>query len=306
MNTTVGGKVMKVLVTGGAGFLGHHVVRALKMRGDEVVVADLVPFAFDVAGIVEQRGDLREQVAIDACFAHQPDAVIHLAAITSVLKSVADPVGVYVSNLEMTQRLLEGCRQLGISRFVFASTNAVVGDVGFDTITASMPLRPLTPYGATKAACEMLMAGYSGSYGIITSANRFTNIYGAEMQLKDSIIARMMKAALVGEGIEIYGDGTQVRDYIYIEDAVNSLLLGLELKTSATFIAGGGRSVSVNTLHEMTVSATSCEIPATHIAPKLGEMPAVIVDVSKSKGIGFAPTWTLERGLDATWESFTA
>ncbi len=296
---------MKVLVTGGAGFLGHHVVRALRARGDEVVVADLAPFAFEVPGIVEQRGDLREQAAIDACFAHRPDAVVHLAAITSVLKSVSDPVGVFASNTEMTQRLLEGCRQHGISRFVFASTNAVVGDVGFDTITASLPLRPLTPYGATKAACEMLMAGYSGSYGVITSANRFTNIYGAEMQLKDSIIARMMKAALAGEGIEIYGDGTQVRDYVYIEDAVNSLLLGLELETSATFIVGGGRSVSVNELHQMTVAATGCEISATHIAPKPGEMPAVIVDISKSKDAGFVPTWSLERGLDATWSSFT-
>jgi UDP-glucose 4-epimerase len=297
---------MKVVVTGGAGFLGHHVVRALRARGDEVVVADLVPFAFDVPGIIEQRGDLREQAAIDACLDHGPDAVIHLAAITSVLKSVADPIGVYASNTEMTQRLLEGCRVRGINRFVFASTNAVVGDVGFDTITAAMPLRPLTPYGATKAACEMLMAGYAGSYGIITSANRFTNIYGAEMQLKDSIIARMMKAALAGEGIEIYGDGTQVRDYIYIEDAVNSLLLGLTLDEPATFIAGGGRSVSVNTLHQMTVAATNCPIPSTHIAPKPGEMPAVIVDISASAACGFTPTWTLERGLDATWESFTA
>jgi len=297
---------MKVLVTGGAGFLGHHVVRALRGRGDEVVVADLVPFAFDVPGIIEQRGDLREQAAIDACFAHEPEAVIHLAAITSVLKSVADPVGVYASNTEMTQRLLEACRHHGVSRFVFASTNAVVGDVGFATIEVGMPLRPLTPYGATKAAGEMLMAGYSGSYGIVTSANRFSNIYGAEMQLKDSIIARMMKAALAGEGIEIYGDGTQVRDYVYIDDAVNSLLLGLELEASATFIVGGGRSVSVNDLHQMTVAATKCEIPATHIAPKPGEMPAVIVDISKSAEMGFRPVWSLERGLDATWESFTA
>jgi UDP-glucose 4-epimerase len=206
----------------------------------------------------------------------------------------------------MTHNLLEACRRHGAGRFVFASTNAVVGDIGFNTITEDLPVRPLTPYGATKAAAEMLMSAYGASYGITTVSNRFTNIYGAEMQLKDSIIARMMKAAIAGTGIEIYGDGTQVRDYVYVDDAVASLLLALSLESPETFIVGAGHSLSINELHEKTCAATGVDIPAVHVDPKPGEMPAVIVDISKGATLGYAPSRSLEQGLADTWASFTA
>jgi len=297
---------MRVLVTGGSGFLGHHVVRHLLQRGDTPLVADLIEFPFEPRDVEQVTGDLRDQATIDACFATGVDAVIHLAAITSVLKSINDPEGVFQSNVVMTHNLLEACRKHDVSRFVFASTNAVVGDIGFGTITEDLPVRPLTPYGATKAAAEMLLSAYGASYGICTVANRFTNIYGAEMQLKDSIIARMMKAALAGTGIEIYGDGAQVRDYVYVDDAVASLLLGLSLEHPETFIVGAGRSVSITELHQMTCVATGIDIPSSHVAPKPGEMPAVIVDITKGATLGYAPSRTLEQGLLDTWASFTA
>ncbi len=297
---------MRVLVTGGSGFLGHHVVRHLLARGDTPLVADLMPFPFEPHDVEQVTGDLRDQSTIDACFATGVDAVVHLAAITSVLKSINDPEGVFQSNVVMTHNLLEACRKHDVARFVFASTNAVVGDIGFETITENLPVRPLTPYGATKAAAEMLLSASGASYGICTVSNRFTNIYGAEMQLKDSIIARMMKAALAGTGIEIYGDGTQVRDYVYVDDAVASLLLGLSLEHPETFIVGAGRSVSITELHQMTCVATGIDIPSSHVAPKPGEMPAVIVDITKGGTLGYAPSRTLEQGLLDTWASFTA
>lgn len=297
---------MRVLVTGGSGFLGHHVVRHLLAQGDHPIVADLVPFPFEPSDVEQVTGDLRVQATVDACFARGVDAVIHLAAITSVLKSINDPDGVFESNVVMTHRLLEACRHHGADRFVFASTNAVVGDIGFATITEDLPVRPLTPYGATKAAAEMLLSAYGASYGITTVSNRFTNIYGAEMQLKDSIIARMMKAAMAGTGIEIYGDGTQVRDYVYVDDAVASLLLGLRLEHPETFIVGAGHSLSINALHQMTCEATGIAIPAVHVDPKPGEMPAVIVDIAKGATLGYAPSRSLEQGLADTWASFTA
>lgn len=297
---------MRVLVTGGSGFVGQHVVRRLLERGDQVVVADLKPFPDASSPITQVTGDLRDQENVNAAFNHGVDAVIHLAAITSVLQSVNDPDGVFATNVVMTELLLEQCRLRGVDRFVFASTNAVVGNIGFEVINEKSPLHPLTPYGATKAAGEMLLSAYSASYGIVAVALRFTNIYGIGMQLKDSVIARMMKAALVGGGIEIYGDGEQVRDYVFVTDAVSSLLLGLELASSDVLTIGAARSLSMNELHQLTCDATKVAIGATHVAGKPGEMPAVIVDTSHAKNLGFAPSYTVESGLRATWEDFAS
>lgn len=297
---------MRVLVTGGSGFVGQHVVRQLLDRGDEVVVADLKPFPDAAAPIAQVTGDLRDPDNVEASFNHDVGAVVHLAAITSVLQSVNDPDGVFRTNVLMTEMLLEQCRLRDVERFVLASTNAVVGNVGSDVIDESIPLAPLTPYGATKAADEMLLSAYSASYGMRTVALRFTNIYGIGMQLKDSVIARMMKAALAGGGIEIYGDGEQVRDYLFVTDAVDAILRGLELDTSAVLTIGAGRSVSMNELHAMTCAATGVNIGATHVEGKPGEMPAVIVDTTRASLLGIAPRHTIEEGLRATWDDFRA
>ncbi|HUY06431.1 MAG TPA: NAD-dependent epimerase/dehydratase family protein [Acidimicrobiales bacterium] len=295
---------MRVLVTGGSGFVGQHVVRALLARGDEVVVADLRPFPDASAPIHQEIGDLREPERVAAAFNHDVNAVVHLAAITSVLQSVNDPDGVFRTNVLMTHLLLEQCRLRDVDRFVFASTNAVVGNIGSSTINENSPLAPLTPYGATKASAEMLLSAYAASYSMTSVALRFTNVYGIGMQLKDSVIARMMKAALVGGSIEIYGNGEQVRDYIFVTDAVASLLLGLALDTSNVLTIGSARSVSMNALHRLACDATETEIGATHVAGKPGEMPAVIVDTSLARSLGFSPAFTLEEGLRATWLDF--
>jgi UDP-glucose 4-epimerase len=232
--------------------------------------------------------------------------VIHLAAITSVLQSVDDPDGVFRTNVLATEFLLESCRRLGVRRFVFASTNAVAGNVGASVINETIPLLPLTPYGATKAASEMLLSAYAASYGIITVALRFTNVYGIGMQMKDSVIARLMRAALTGGGIEIYGDGEQQRDYLFVTDAVAALMLGLELEAPNVLTIGSSESVSMNTLHRLACVATGVEIGATHIPGKPGEMPAVIVDTSRAASLGFTPDYDVAAGLAATWKDFTA
>ncbi len=153
-------------------------------------------------------------------------AIVHLAASTSVLRSVERPAQTYADNVAVTQELLELARIRGVSRFLLASTNAVVGDVGTTTITEELPLRPLTPYGATKAACEMLLSGYAGAYGMTTCALRFSNVYGPGMAHKDSFVPRLMRAALSGSTVRIYGDGSQRRDLVHVDDVVRGVLLG--------------------------------------------------------------------------------
>ncbi|HLI14883.1 MAG TPA: NAD-dependent epimerase/dehydratase family protein [Acidimicrobiales bacterium] len=295
---------MRVLVTGGSGFIGRHLVRRLAARGDEPVVADLLPFPDPAVPAVV--GDLRDRAVVDAAFEGGVDAVVHLAALTSVLRSVNEPHEVFTTNVDATELLLEGCRARGVARFVFASTNAVAGDVGARRIDEELPLHPLTPYGATKAAAEMLLSAYAASYGLHSVALRFTNVYGAGMQAKDSVVARLMRAALAGGGIEIYGDGEQLRDYLYVSDAVQAIELGLRLETATTVTVGAGESVSMNELHRLACEVTGVEIGKEHVPGRPGEMPAVVVDTKRARALGFSPAYSLREGLAETWADFVA
>lgn len=295
---------MRVLVTGGAGFIGRQVVASLVDRGDDVTVVDLKERTHEKVRHVQ--GDLRDSAVTADALREGTDAVVHLAALTRVLDSMNDPDGVFRTNVLATHYLLERCRELGVPSFVFASTNAVVGDVGREVITEATPLHPLTPYGATKAAAEMLMSAYSTSFGLKAVALRFTNVYGRGMQAKDSVIARMMRAALAGTGISIYGDGTQVRDYVYVSEVVSAIQLAIELDQSELFVVGSARSLSVLELHRIVCDATGVEIPAEHVPANRGEMPAVIVDNSYAKSLGWRPEHDIVSGVDATWKDFLA
>jgi UDP-glucose 4-epimerase len=296
----------RVLVTGASGFIGRAVVAALRQRDVPVTAVDREPpdQSWD-SGVEVVTGDLADQQVCIAAFETRPRAVIHLAALTSVLRSVDAPMRTFAENVTITQVLLELSRGSGVGQFVLASTNAVVGDVGASTITADLPLRPLTPYGATKAAGEMLLSAYSGSYGLSTAALRFTNVYGPGMSHKDSFVPRLMRAALTGTGVRVYGDGLQRRDLVYIDDVVAAILLALDNGFDGRAIVGSGSSVSVLELVEAVRSVTGSPIPAEQVDAPAGEMPAVVVDVSASaEALGYKPTVSLADGLSRTWQYF--
>lgn len=292
----------QVLVTGGAGFVGRTVVTALRAAGLRVRVADLA--AHPDAEVESVVGDLREPAVREAAFAGGLAGVVHLAARTSVLESVKDPAGVHAVNVEMTAGLLESARLTGVERFLLASTNAVVGDIGSGRIHEEVPLRPLTPYGATKAACEMLLSGYAGSYGIAAAAVRLTNIYGPGMAHKDSFVPRLMRAALRGEGVEVYGTGEQRRDLVHVEDVARGFLAAWDHRLTGPVIIGAGRSVTVTELVEAARKATGCPIPVNNVPAKPGEMPAVVVDIAKARSLGYEPRVGLEDGLAGVWQDF--
>jgi UDP-glucose 4-epimerase len=295
----------RVLITGGCGFIGRAVVREFQSTGVSVTVVDRQDPEGPRDGVTYVVGDLRDSDVRDEAVAPGTVGIIHLAALTSVLRSVEHPRQTYADNVAVTQELLELARVRGVHRFLFASTNAVVGDVGTTVITEQLPLRPLTPYGATKAACEVLLSGYAGAYGMTTCALRFSNVYGPGMVHKDSFVPRLMRSALSGSTVRIYGDGTQRRDLVHIDDVVRGVLLGWDSGYAGSAIIGSGLSASVLELVEAVRRVTGRPVPTEHVAPQKGEMPAVVLDLSHSaRVIGYRPAVDLADGLAGTWRYF--
>ncbi|WP_199431325.1 NAD-dependent epimerase/dehydratase family protein [Qaidamihabitans albus] len=294
-----------VVVTGGCGFIGRAVVGEFRRRGALVTVVDREPLTVDDDGIIGIQGDLADAHIRDAAVRPGTAGIVHLAAVTSVLRSVEMPATTYAENVAITHELLELARTRGVPRFILASTNAVVGDVGGSTITEDLPLKPLTPYGATKAACEMLLSGYAGAYGMAACALRFTNVYGPGMSHKDSFVPRLMRAALSGTGVRVYGDGRQRRDLVNLDDVVRGILLAWDAEYTGRAIVGSGRSVSVLEMIDAVRAVTGSPLPVEHVAAPEGEMPAVVVDLSRSaRTIGYRPQVELTEGLAGVWRYF--
>jgi UDP-glucose 4-epimerase len=302
------GQGRRVLVTGGSGFIGRRVVRALLDEGADVTVADKRPFPDIAAHEGDLRavtGDLCDPPVVAEAVRPGTDVIIHLAAVTRVLPSIEDPAGTFRVNVDATASLLEQARLRGVATFLLASTNAVTGDVGQAVITEQVPLRPLSPYGATKAAAEMLVSAYAACYGMTGCSLRFSNVYGPGMQEKDSFVPRLMRAARDGTGVQVYGDGTQVRDLVHVDDVVAGLFLAWRAGFSGPLILAAGESVSVNDMIDAARGVTGCEIPVHHIPPKPGEMPAVIVDISAARALGYEPAHDLKSGLATVWPEFS-
>ena len=293
----------RVLVTGGSGFIGRHVVAALSADGADVRVIDLQPHPNPDVDIVQ--GDLIDADVRAAAFQGGFDYVVHLAAVTSVLRSIEQPDLTYRTNVAATARMLEDARKAGVKSLVFASTNAVTGPMEAPAIVETARMRPLTPYGATKAAGEMLMWAYTGVYGMRCAYMRLTNVYGPGMQAKDSIVARLMRCIRLGTTFEIYGDGTQVRDYVHAHDVVAAAKLALTSEHwEGPTVIGTGHSLSVLEVVEVVRNVSGATLDVRHGPAKPGEMPAVIVDPAQARSQGWEPRYTFAEGVAGVWEEW--
>jgi UDP-glucose 4-epimerase len=296
--------VRRILVTGGSGFIGRHVMSAISATGAEVRSVDLRPHPD--ASLDALVGDLCQPGVIASALDGGVDAIVHLAAVTSVLRSLEQPELTFATNVAATAELLRAAAESGVRTFVFASTNAVVGRMEPPAITEAATLRPLTPYGASKAAAEMLMSAYTASYGVRCCALRLTNVYGPGMEDKDSIVARLMRAILTGATFEIYGDGRQVRDYVHVSDVIAAVRRALEdTAWYGPLVIGSGSSRSVLEVVEAVRAVSGAVLPVRHGPAREGEMPAVIVDNSWARAGGWVPEVTLEDGLAGVWKEWS-
>ena len=303
---------MRVLVTGGAGFIGSHLCRALLDAGHMVRVLDNL-VGGDAAKLrefgdaVELRiGDIRDAASVRSAV-DGVDAVLHHAALPSVPGSVADPVGTAEVNIAGTVVVLEACREAGVRRLIFASSSAVYGEPTTTPLVEDAPLQPLSPYGAHKLAGEHLCRVASLTGGPDTVSFRYFNVYG-DNQPADSAYAAVIPAFRQqlrdGKSPVIYGDGEQTRDFVHVSDVAAANLHALrsdEPWNGAVFNVARGEGISIAQLASQLCLLEANGQSARHEPCRAGDIQHSVADVTRLRDqFGWVPVVALDEGLAVT------
>ncbi|KAF0116847.1 MAG: dTDP-glucose 4 6-dehydratase [Rhodobacteraceae bacterium] len=318
---------MKLLVTGGAGFIGSAVVRLAVTRGHEVVNLDAMTYAANEANVASvsgsnlysfEKADIRDRAALDRIFAtHNPDAVMHLAAESHVDRSIDGPADFIETNITGTFNLLEAARthwtragKPETFRFHHISTDEVFGSLGPDgQFTEHTPYDPRSPYSASKAASDHLVRAWHETYGLPVVLTNCSNNYGP-YHFPEKLIPVTILNALHGRPIPVYGNGENIRDWLYVEDHADALLLVLEKGTRGRSYNIGGENERRNIdlvrticalLDEMAPKATPYGDQITFVTDRPGHDARYAIDPSRIRDeLGWRPSVTVEEGLRRT------
>lgn len=301
---------MKVLITGGAGFIGSHILAQLQGRRDmDVVVFDNLSSGSKEhvpAGMELVEGDVCDEAAVDALFAdHHFDAVIHLAAQTMVPTSVEQPVLDCRINLEGVLHVLEACRIHGTRHILFSSSAAVYGDNLHIPLKETERLVPTSPYGITKMTTEHYLRVYHELYGMDATVFRFANVYGERQGEKGEggVVSIFCKLLSQRQGITVFGDGNQTRDFVYAGDIAQAIIRALPLKGYHTMNVSTGQETSINDLICSFEKAVGYTVPVQYTAPRTGDiLRSVLSNETLKRDLSFMPAMNLEEGIRRTYD----
>ena len=307
---------MRVLVTGAAGFIGSHLCEHLCARGDEVVGVDnfdpfypratkeqnLAPLRTDAA-FTFVEADIRDVAALAGAFGRgRPDVVVHLAALAGVRPSLAEPARYADVNLVGTQRVIDAARAAAVPRFVFASSSSVYGLDSQPPFKESDPcLQPLSPYASTKRAGELLLFAAHHLYALDVTCLRFFTVYGPR-QRPDLAIHKFGRAIAAGRPIPLFGDGSNSRDYTFIDDIVDGVVAAIDEAVAAPgyriYNLGGSRTTTLLGLVDLLGEALGKK-PIVEWQPEQpGDMKRTLADLTLSaRALGYAPKVSIEEGL---------
>lgn len=299
---------MKILITGGSGFIGSHVVKLLLGKGYRVAVVDkIVPNKSD-ENLRWYKLDIRDKSLNEIFKKEAPDFVVHLAAQTSIDASVKDPSKDLSVNVLGSLNVLENCRLHNVKKIVFTSTSAVYGEHPQNELPLkeSHSTEPLSPYGASKMAAELLFLQFYKSFGLDCAMFRISNVYGpGEKKESDAVIPSFIRKLRSGEQAVIFGDGTQTRDFIFVEDVARAVTCVLELRKEAkskVFNISSGIETSINELYDVVAKT----LGVANVKPKYenerkGDIKRIALDNSLAKSeLGWEPKINLEDGIKRT------
>ncbi|MCU0248989.1 MAG: SDR family oxidoreductase [Vicinamibacterales bacterium] len=299
------------LVTGGAGFIGSHLVEELVRRGERVRVVDSLVTGYrrNLAAVASRvefiEGDLA-QAAVAAAASAGVDYILHQAAIPSVPRSVTEPVFCHEANVNATLNLLVAARDAGVRRLVFAGSSSVYGNVAVLPTHEDVPLDPLTPYALQKLIGEQYLRLFTSLYGLETVTTRYFNVFGPRQDPSSAysgVISLFIRSLLDGRTPTIFGDGEQTRDFTYVANVVDGVLKACHAPGVAggvINVATGGR-VSLNTLFGTLRSLTGADVVATYGPARRGDIRDSQANIGRARALlGYSPTVELPEGLART------
>ncbi|MDB4982681.1 MAG: UDP-galacturonate 4-epimerase [Myxococcales bacterium] len=298
------------LVTGGAGFIGSSIARALLARGDQVRVLDDFSTGkrenlADLAARIDlHEGDIRDDAALERALAGV-EVVFHEAAIPSVPRSLVDPLTSHDVDATGTLKVLFHAKKAGVRRVVYAASSAAYGDTPTLPKIETMRPAPLSPYAVAKLAGELYCQMYATAYGLETVSLRYFNVFGARQDPQSeyaAVIPRFVTAALRGEGVTIYGDGTQSRDFCYIDNTVEANLLAAfapaALVSGRMFNVACGEATTLNQVIELLGPIVGKKIPVTYAPARVGDVKHSLADIGEARArLGYKGDVSFLEGL---------
>ena len=301
---------MKLLVTGGAGFIGSNYVRlVLGSSDDEVVVLDALTYAGNLATLADledhprfrfHKGDVCDREAVEHAMKGS-DAVLHFAAESHVDRSISSPDEFVHTNCQGTNVVCDVARRLEVARVVHISTDEVYGSVDSGSSLETDPLAPRSPYSASKAGSDLIALSYFATYGLPVTVTRSSNNFGP-WQYPEKIIPLFVTNLLDGLAVPLYGDGGNVRDWCYVDD--NAAAIDVVLRRGepgSVYNVGGGNEVANRVLVDKLLALLGAdESMVRYVTDRLGHDRRYSVDDAKVRGLGWAPARQLDEALDAT------
>ena len=304
-------KNKKVAVTGGLGFIGSHLVSKLNEDNDIVIVDDQTSGniknleGLDFTKIDTDFTDIT-QAKLEMIF-EDVDYVFHMAAMTSVLESVNNPLRSNEVNITGTLKVLEAAKNCEVKKLILSSSSAVYGETETVPISEKNPINPLSPYAVTKATGELYCKVYSEIYELSTIALRYFNVFGPKQDPKSqyaAVIPIFIDKLLKKESPIIYGDGEQTRDFVSVKQIVEANILAAKSNETSSYNIGLGKSTSINQLFEMINDIIGKDISPIYENERAGEIKHSVADISKAKSIGYIPKNDFKEELIETVEWF--
>ena len=300
----------KVVVTGGAGFIGSHLAERLVEQGYQIIILDNLSTGkmenikelLNNANVEFIQGSVNDIWLLSQLFS-DVSYVFHLAAIPSVPRSVENPQASHEVNVNGTLNVLLAARENGVKKVIYASSSSVYGDTPNLPEKEDMIPRPLSPYAVTKLTGEYYCRVFSQVYKLLTVCLRYFNVYGPRQDPNSqysAVVPKFIQRVLEGQPPFILGDGEQTRDFTFVKDVVEANILMAENDASGIVNVSHGESITINKLAKLIISIIGSNVEPIYQEPRLGDVRHSLADISKARAYGYEPKYSLEAGLSET------
>jgi UDP-glucose 4-epimerase len=308
-------KDKRVIITGGAGFIGSNIAEELSADNEVIIIDDLSSGRIQNIEHLTKRsnvsfihGSITELSLLQKAFAGA-DYIFHQAALASVPLSIDDPLRTNEVNILGTLNVLVTARDCNVKKVVFASSCAIYGDTPSLPARENLPTNPLSPYAVTKATGEQYCSVFRHVYGLPTVCLRYFNVYGPRQDPKSeyaAVVPKFITAALSSRPLIIFGDGKQTRDFVFVKDVVSANVSAAQADIAGAFNIGSGRQTSVIDLANLVLKLAGRDVAPLYHPPKAGEIRHSFADISRASEFGYSPQHNLEEGIKRIISSLKA